>query len=372
MLSFQRSFPIGLFSFALLCCTSSLAGNPREGYVIAADRKESELKAFKRFEYLRNRDEQRERRKYERLSERQRQATMFLNGQNLPWTQTAFRAATSQGETSPGTADVYQASIPPLGADQFIASKTFRDILRSDGSLAPAPPVLVDGSDDSPLDAARLQMEDVWRQTLQRVGSDALVSHSHVAAMQQALARWRRLAAENLAQSDLLARQRGEKYLKSIAGLIQAVENPARREQLRSYYYGSGTAFEGGTVADLVHHVVSNNLSMRPGSRAHLILAELGHDLLRDLDAQIQVADQRVEYYKGQITQSSLDPAAHTAKWPQERDAINPERLPQRSNIPSPGRVNTSVERLRQLRRDEEVDRSADNAPITKNVAWQP
>jgi hypothetical protein len=190
--------------------------------------------------------------------------------------------------------------------------------------------------------------------------------------MQQALARWRRLATENLAQSDALARQRGEKYFKSVAGLIQAVENPARREQLRGYYYGEGTAFEGGTLADLVHHIQTNNLSLRPGSRAHLFLSELGHDLLRDLDAQIEVADQRIEYYKGQITQSSLDPAAHRARWPQQRDPFDVARIPQRSNIPSPGRVNTSVERLRQLRRDEEVDRTADNSPATQHVSWRP
>lgn len=362
MFHFKPPLLFGLCSFILLgwwMSTSALAGKPRMPYEIQADRMEFELKIFKRFEYLRNRDEQRERRTYERLSDRQRLATIFINGQNRPRTQAAFRAAVQQLETSPASAEVLLTSVPPLGAEQFVATSRFRRILRPDGSLTHAPPILVGHSGNSPLDAARVEMEDVWRQTLQLVGADSLISYDHIAAMQHALDRWKQLAAENFSRSDFFARRHGEEYLKSVGSLIKAVEDPIRREQLQSYYYGSGMAFDGGTVADLVHHVLSNNLSIRPGSSAQLILSELGHDMLRGLDGQVQLADQRVEYYKVQNKQSALDPKLYGAQLPQRRDGG------------SPGSVPTSVERLRQILTNGGNHRSTQGPNVTKHVVWR-
>jgi hypothetical protein len=307
---------------------------------------------------LRNRDEQRERRKYKSLSERRRLASVFINGRNLPRTQAAFRAAVQQLETSPASAEVFQLSVPPLGADQFVATSSFSAVLRPDGSLAHAPPVLVGAGGQGPLDSARLEVERLWRETLQMVGSDALIPQEHVDALRRVVGRWQRLAADNFARADSLARLQGTKYLRSLTALVRAVEDPNRRRQLQSYYAGSGTAFEGGTVADLVHHVLAKNLSTQPGSRAHLIFAELGHDMLRDMDGQIQLADQRVEYYKLQNQGVESD-----------RLASRP-RLPQRAEAPAPGNVSTSVERLRQILGERTQPTSRD-ANVGRQVTWR-
>jgi hypothetical protein len=296
--------------------------------------KKAELKAFQQFESLRHQNLQRERRKYARLSDRKQSVERFFNGHNVPSTQAAFRAAMQQSEISPGSADALQMSVPPLEGDQFVAASAFREILQPDGSLTHAPPVLVGGSRNRELEAARVELGRVWYQMLQMAGSDSTISYQDIAAMQQSLDHWQQLAAKNLARSDSLGRLRGQKYFTSVRSLIRTVEDPNRRGQLRGYYSGSGLAFEGGTVADLVQHLVNNNLSPRTGSRAHLILSEFGHDTLRDLDAQCQLAEQRAEYFTVQNSQSRLDPAifgAHLAQW---------------SEVSSPGRVPTSTERM--------------------------
>src|SRR3954463_7201762 len=157
----------------------AVADGPRSHNDIAGDmlevqlkRMKVELKAFQQFESLRHQNLQRERRKYAKLSDRKRSVQMFFNGYNVPSTQAAFRAAMQQSEMSPGLADALQMSVPPLEGDQFVAASAFREILRPDGSLTHAPPVLVGGSRDRPLDAARVELERIWRQTLQLVGSD--------------------------------------------------------------------------------------------------------------------------------------------------------------------------------------------------------
>jgi len=345
MLMLERARLIGPWSFILIFSAWSsvpaMANGPRPHNEIIGNmlevqlkRMKVELKAFQQFESLRHQNLQRERHKYAKLSDRKHSVEMFFNGHNVPSTQAAFRAAMQQSEMSPASADALQMSVPPLEGDQFVAASAFHEILQPDGSLTLAPPVLVGGKRNHELEAARIHLQRVWRRTLQMVGSDSTISYQDIAAMQHSLDHWQQLAAKNLAQSDSIARLRGQKYFMSVRSLIRTVEDPKRRGQLRSYYSGSGMAFEGGTVADLVQHLLNNNLSPRTGTRAHLILSELGHDTLRDLDAQCQLAEQRAEYFTVQNSQSGLDPrlfGAHLAQW---------------SEVSSPGRVPTSTERM--------------------------
>jgi uncharacterized small protein (DUF1192 family) len=58
--------------------------------------------------------------------------------------------------------------------------------------------------------------------------------------------------------------------------------------------------FPGGTVAELVDFVRTRHLSVRPGSRAQLVLAELSYDAVNDADARIAELDARIERYKAQ------------------------------------------------------------------------
>ena len=141
--------------------------------------------------------------------------------------------------------------------------------------------------------------------------------------------------------------------------LVAAAGDPKRREQLHRYYRGSGPGFDGGTVADLVNHVLANNLSVRTGSPAHVIFAELGHDMLRDLNGQVDLADQRVEYYKIQNSDAELDPNLYGAQ------------LPQRQQTPGPGALTTSVERLRQLQAADPNPPGARKATVDQQVMWR-
>jgi hypothetical protein len=366
VLTFTKARLFVLWGFVLLCSTRATPAVAQEqrtsGQIqssmmeVKLKRMELQLKAFKQFESMRNRNLQRERRKHDILSDRHRSATMFFNGRNSPVTRAAFNAAIEQSELSPGSAEVFQTSVPPLGADQFATTGLFADILRPDGMLRQAPPVLVGGSRNRPLDAARVELEERWGQTLRLIGSESVISGDDVAMVQVSLDRWERLAANKLARSNLLARVLGQKYLASVRSLIRTVENPAHRQKLQSYCSGSGPAFEGGTVADLVRHVERNNLSVRTGSRAQLILSELGHDTLRDLNAQCELADQRAEYFTVQNAQSRLDASLYGAHLPQRRDA------------PRPGDVPTSVERVGYILDKNKIPRTPRESEITDIV----
>jgi hypothetical protein len=58
--------------------------------------------------------------------------------------------------------------------------------------------------------------------------------------------------------------------------------------------------FEGGDVGELVQYCRQNNLSLRYGSRAQLIVAELTRDLVREADERIAALSERIEHYKAQ------------------------------------------------------------------------
>ena len=58
--------------------------------------------------------------------------------------------------------------------------------------------------------------------------------------------------------------------------------------------------FSGGTVAELVDFVRTRHLSVRPGGRAQLVLAELARDAVNDVDSRIADLDARIERYKAQ------------------------------------------------------------------------
>jgi hypothetical protein len=59
-------------------------------------------------------------------------------------------------------------------------------------------------------------------------------------------------------------------------------------------------SFRGGTVADLVQHIVDHRVSVRYGSRAQLLLSDLGTDLYRNLDQKIAGLEERIENLKSQ------------------------------------------------------------------------
>ena len=303
---------------------------------IRYEQAKTKLDMLQQFEHFRFADEVRERRTYARLSERLRLAKLFINGLNREWTRAGFRKAVGEIETSPETAELFQASIPPLDADQFVSNSRIFQVLTTDGSLKQPPPVLVGEAGDS-LETARMMTEKAWHEGLRRVGENTLTSYDEMLAMQEALELWNTLAQENLSRADWRSRHLGEDYLESVGLLMRAVEIPERREQLKNYYYRTGMGFGGGTVADLLDHVLTNRLSYRPGSHAQLILTELGHDMMRELDAQIELALKRVEYYKVQNKESGLDPELYGAI------------LPEREKRSGAGRVSTSAERLKQI-----------------------
>jgi hypothetical protein len=59
-------------------------------------------------------------------------------------------------------------------------------------------------------------------------------------------------------------------------------------------------SFSGGDVSQLVHYCRQKHLSLRLGSRAQPIIANLVCDAVRQADAQIAVLDERIEHYKAQ------------------------------------------------------------------------
>lgn len=297
-----------------------------------------QFKAYKQFEFQRNRDEHRERNNFDRSTTRLRHATQFANGTNRAWTEAAFRAAISQFDTSPAMVAAFQATVPPLPSDQFQPTSRIFDVLQPDGTLTPAPPVLVSRNRHHPMNVARKQFDSAWRELLLGIGESSLIAHEDLQAIRHTLDEWREYASASLDDADWRARYQAEQHLYLLGQLISAIEDPDSREMIRRYHYGNSAAFPGGTVADLLDHVLDNDLAVQQGSTAQLILAELSHDMFRDLEAQIELALRRMEYYK---LQNRF--AGHIDS---QRFAAS---IPTRDEVRSHSDVATSIERVKNI-----------------------
>jgi hypothetical protein len=73
-----------------------------------------------------------------------------------------------------------------------------------------------------------------------------------------------------------------------------------RTEKLSQFLRVGDAGFPGGTVGELVRHILDNRLSVPYGSRPQLVLANLTHDMVRQVDGRMEVLEDSIERYKAQ------------------------------------------------------------------------
>ena len=74
----------------------------------------------------------------------------------------------------------------------------------------------------------------------------------------------------------------------------------AQLEDLGRFIQNAGHTFAGGTVGELLTFLIDQRLNLRPGRAGHAALATGTAPLLAELDADIAVLEDRIEFYKHQ------------------------------------------------------------------------
>lgn len=261
---------------------------------------ERESNAFGRLDFGLKRDEYRARQKKTRLEGQRHQLLNFVNGLSRPWTQAHFRRSIHQLEQTPGIAQLLQCRLPALDANEFEPNGIAFQVLQADGRLTRPPVVLLAGADGGRISRCAQAFGNAWLTAAQHLAATGFVRHEQLRRLHEALEKWRRDAEADLASASWSQRYLAKKYLMACQRLLVMADDPKCRPSLETYLSEGGFGFPGGTVAELVEHVLAHHLSLLYGGRAQLTLGELAHDMLRDLDDQIAVLEDRIEHYKAQ------------------------------------------------------------------------
>jgi hypothetical protein len=257
--------------------------------------------AVRRLDHGLKEDERRARGERDRLTRQRGELLKFLNGFSTPLSQASFRRAKMSLEQTPEMVRLLQALVPPLAVREF----EFNDgplwgLVRRDGSLVDPPHRLAEPSIEPKLNAARYAFDDCWAD----LATELLVGHSaradRIAALAAALDHWRATfdtVAKNCSRLDAA---RCRTHLDALDRLIASLRHPQSAEQLRVALRAPHGGFPGGTVAELLQFAELNRLPLPYGSRPQLVLSELGHDMLRQLDERIDILDGKVDRLKTQ------------------------------------------------------------------------
>lgn len=248
--------------------------------------------------YYRNlvRDENDVRREAGRLRRLVHNARRFTSGSGAAAQQTAFMQLLGEVGARAQVAAVLQEQIPELEAGNF-TTRPFCDLIQPDGNLVEPPLMLQQG----PARASYTAVQSAWSDIAGNLTADPPTA-PHLNPLARAVTRWksghraRHQAASGLTAGGLEAHA----YLGRTEDLLRALGNGEERARLRMFLLNGGYPFPGGTVGDLVQHLVDNELTVEIGSPAHVVLANLTQEMLLEADAELAVLEDRIEYYKQQ------------------------------------------------------------------------
>jgi len=245
-----------------------------------------EVDSFKRLILLQIQDMRALRNRKQRLIDQREQLLSFINGGGTALGRTKFRAALSQFEQSSQTVSLLQYSIPALGARNFSADagSVLATTLNANSTLASPPFLLAGRSSGDRVAIERGRVEVYWNTVVAKLRNDTNLFSDDYQRLETSLNAWREAADAALAEGTMSDRIAAKNYLQQVDGLFAKLKSPSQTDNLRRHV--KGHYFPGGTVADLVHFVLDQGISVRYGSSAQLILRDLGSELIRDLDSQ--------------------------------------------------------------------------------------
>lgn len=258
-----------------------------------------ELRELRRFIFQLRGDERLVRRAKAHLTSQRGELLQFMNGKHTALSAAKTRACMQQLGQSAALAELLRRPVSSVRGDEFVPTSVISAVLMADGSLVGPPTVLLRSDRKHPLAKARTAFEACWASARAELVAGRSVDFERHEALVEALARWQD-AAKEVAGTASVQKLQARRYFEALACLTNSLTIQSREKIVRSYLQTSGFEFTGGVLADLVRHVLENELSVRYGSEPQLAIAGLGRELVAQIDSSIASLDELVEVFKGQ------------------------------------------------------------------------
>jgi hypothetical protein len=240
-----------------------------------------ELEAFNRLEKWLRWDEYTERLQKDRLSDLKDDAIRYSNGSTHPSYRGAFQALLALLEQTPQQSSLLYQGVPAMSASEFGCKRSFH-IVRADGTLVSPPEPLVGDSPDDPASLASRSFGGLWVEVATDVKAGQPIARERVVKLQQALTEWKAAAQGTMGRAPQSRQSAARAHLNTAEALICCLNDDERTEKLSQFLRVGDAGFPGGTVGDLVRHILDNQLSVPYGSRPQLVLANLTHDITHE------------------------------------------------------------------------------------------
>jgi hypothetical protein len=187
--------------------------------------------------------------------------------------------------------DALSSDVPPISHEEFVPTTQFARIIEPSGELQP-PPLLFEGAPG--VNASKVQT--AWLPLVEHLRATGRVSAQEVESFRGAVAEFREHSGKAIRRNDsAAARVQAKKYIVSLGSLSEALHRPRQRTQIQQYVEQGGYAFAGGSMLELIQHMLRNRVSPSNGSTAQLALAEVARPISRVLEQEIALHAERYD-----------------------------------------------------------------------------
>jgi hypothetical protein len=187
--------------------------------------------------------------------------------------------------------DALSSDVPSMPHEDFAPASLFIEIVQTSGELD-RPPLLLEGSEE--LDTAQLRR--TWAAVAKNLHANRRPSAREVADFHGCVATYRELSAAVVKSgAPVGARVQAKKYLLALGALADALYQPVQCAQVQQYIEQSGYTFSGGSMLELVQHMLRNSVVPVHGSTAQVALAEVARPISRVLEQEIALRVERID-----------------------------------------------------------------------------
>lgn len=218
-------------------------------------------------------------------------AAGFLTGQVAAANLVGMSELLEQVGHLPSVVAALQASVPPLTPDDFV-QQAWGEVVEPDGRLTRPPRFMrvVDGY-------AGLQEE--WSSVAVELRQERGPSDEELLALEEAVASLWDGAGPAIRSARAADGRDALAWLNRVGLFLRDLDGD-QLDDLGGFLRSRGHTFAGGSVGELLNHLIEHRLNLRPGRAGHAVLAAAGAVILAEADADIAILEDRMEYYRQQ------------------------------------------------------------------------
>lgn len=225
----------------------------------------------------------------ERLIRLRNGTTSFMTGRSNDADLVALTGLRQQVGHLPTVVAALQGSVPQLGPADFV-QQTWREVVETDGRLTPPPRFLriIDGYE---------ALQEQWALAVEELRQQRRPTDGALVDLEAAVADWSAAVRPPVNAARTVDRREALVWLNRLTLFVRNLDD-AQLEDLGRFIRNGGHTFAGGSVGELLTFLIDHRLNLRPGRAGHAALATGTATLLAELDADIAVLEDRIEFYK--------------------------------------------------------------------------